>query len=104
MLHCSHFPKAAWAAWYVTRLLVKLTPKGVVSSFLFLPKAETAASAFAMHVGVDMIVTIIVFTIVVVIAMIPVNINNNNTDNYGDDEDDDKQTKRPDVTELALAE
>ena len=76
MLHCSHFPKA-----------------------------ETAASAFAMHVGVDMIVTIIVFTIVVVIAMIPVKYNNNNnTDNYGDDEDDDKQTKRPDVTELALAE
>ena len=26
----------AWAAWYITRLLVKLTPKGVVSSFLFL--------------------------------------------------------------------
>ena len=24
-----------WAAWYITRLLVKLTPKGVVFSFLF---------------------------------------------------------------------
>ena len=24
-----------WAAWYITRLLIKLTPKGVVFSFLF---------------------------------------------------------------------
>ena len=28
-----------WAAWYVTRLLVKLTPKGVVFSFSFLVNA-----------------------------------------------------------------
>ena len=29
------YPPSFWAAWYVTRLLVKLTPKGVVFCFLF---------------------------------------------------------------------
>ena len=28
-------PPSVWAAWYITRLLVKLTLKGVVVSFLF---------------------------------------------------------------------
>ena len=29
------FMKGTWAAWYNIRLLIKLTPKGVVVSFLF---------------------------------------------------------------------
>ena len=34
LMHLLYFTRSFWAAWYITRLLVKSTPKGVVFSFL----------------------------------------------------------------------
>ena len=48
-----HSPHQHWAAWYVTRLLVELSPKGVVFSFLQhqLPSNWGAVAALTVYTG-----------------------------------------------------
>ena len=50
-----------WAAWYITRLLVKLTPEGVVFSFLLF-YAYVIASGAAGTRSVGMMFRAVVFT------------------------------------------
>ena len=36
----SYVSSALWAAWYITRLLIKFTQKGIVFSFRFFPHSS----------------------------------------------------------------
>ena len=49
ILTCLDLVHASRAAWYITRLLIKLTPKGVVFSFLFLSFLDTSKAGISCH-------------------------------------------------------
>ena len=44
LLSHDHNGDRTWAAWYDAELLIKLTPKGVILSFLFLSKGDRTAA------------------------------------------------------------